>query len=443
MPELPPSEALAPAPIRAAGARRITLTMRAQLDRADNFKGLPRGSAKPFKYLTGFEQAAPYLALPTQAQPLVAWLVRQTKPQDWEEGSRPIAWPSAERQAEFLGGLSPQRVKMLNRQLCEAGIFVMRDHPQGKRYGRRDAQGRIIEAYGFDLSLLAVRYDEFVKIAAAARIERERMRKLKARKTIARRAIAQAAEELGRQGHDSDALAQLVRETAELVKAGSACTRSDELALAVKALESRKTAAEQMLRELIKPVETNPQGQENLPHTTITTLTANDINHTVMATEKCSQGEAAPPKDPCPSKSNRLFPESLQITPAQLVELAPRLASYMPARFNDMSWPALAEAGLWLSGEMDINRTLWAHACAIMGREYAAVAVAIVSTRPAGHFTSGPAGYFAGMVKKFEKGELCLGRTLWKLKDQAWGSDRQRKDSSRRGRGRSDSTGRG
>jgi hypothetical protein len=57
MSELPHSEALAPAPIRAAGARRITLTMRAQLDRADNFKGLPRGSAKPFKYLTGFEQA--------------------------------------------------------------------------------------------------------------------------------------------------------------------------------------------------------------------------------------------------------------------------------------------------------------------------------------------------------------------------------------------------
>ena len=46
---------------------------------------------------------------------------------------------------------------MLNRALCEAGIFVMRDDPQGRRYGRRDEQGRIIEAYGFDLSLLAER----------------------------------------------------------------------------------------------------------------------------------------------------------------------------------------------------------------------------------------------------------------------------------------------
>jgi replication initiation protein RepC len=431
MSELPHSAAPAPAPIRAAGTRRINLDMRARLDQADSFTGFPRGTAKPFELLTAFEQAEPYLGLPPHAYKLIGFLVRQTRPQDWEEGSRPIAWPSARRQQEFLG-LSPQRVKMLNRVLFEAGIFVMRDDPQGRRYGRRDAQDRIIEAYGFDLSPLAQRRDEFVRIAAAARIERDRMRKLRRRSSLARRAIAQAVEELATQGHDSEPLAQLVRETAELVTAARGCTRSDELAVAVKSLERRKLAVEQLLRELIKPVETNPMGQLDEPHSTITTLMANDINHTVIATEKCSQGERAAPQEQSQSQPHWMFPESLQITPAQLAELAPRLAPYMPARFQDMSWPALAEAGLWLSGEMDINRTLWAHACAIMGREYAAVAVAIVSTRPAGHFTSGPAGYFAGMVKKFEKGELCLGRTLWKLKDQAWGADRRSARSSRR-----------
>lgn len=60
----------------------------------------------------------------------------------------------------------------------------------------------------------------------------------------------------------------------------------------------------------------------------------------------------------------------------------------MPPRFNDHSWPALVETALFLSGEMGINGTLWARACQVMGREYAAVAVAVISTRPAGHFTS-------------------------------------------------------
>src|SRR3954454_9821359 len=97
-----------------------------------------------------------------------------------------------------------------------AGIFVIRDTPQGRRDSRRDDRGRIIEAYGFDLSPLAQRFDEFVKIAAAAKIERERMRKLRCRATLARRAVAQAAGELDLQGCDSDELHQLVRETAEL-----------------------------------------------------------------------------------------------------------------------------------------------------------------------------------------------------------------------------------
>jgi len=46
----------------------------------------------------------------------VSWLVKQTMAQDWEEGSRPICWPSAARQAEFLG-MAPTRVKILNRIL--------------------------------------------------------------------------------------------------------------------------------------------------------------------------------------------------------------------------------------------------------------------------------------------------------------------------------------
>src|SRR3954454_6178928 len=233
--------------------------MRAKLDEADRFTGLPRGTAKPFALLAAFQQAEPYLGLPAHAYKLVSWLVSQTQPQDWEEGSRPIAWPSALRQQEFLA-LSAPRVKALNRALFEAGVFVIRDTPQGRRYGRRDDKGRIIEAYGFDLSPLAQRYDEFVKIAAAAKIERDRMRKLRRRATLARRAIAQAVEELRLQGPDTDEICQLVRETAELVAAAKACRCSEDLTLAVEALERRQIDAETLLRQQINAVETNPMG---------------------------------------------------------------------------------------------------------------------------------------------------------------------------------------
>jgi replication initiation protein RepC len=111
----------------------------------------------------------------------------------------------------------------------------------------------------------------------------------------------------------------------------------------------------------------------------------------------------------------------------------------MPARVADQTWPTIVEAAYWLSGELRINRTLWAGACEPMGQEYAAVALALVTTRPAGHFTSGPAGYFAGMLRKYEKGELRLAGTLWALREEKWGKRHKSWHGADPGREKADS----
>src|ERR1700733_5601495 len=178
-----------------SGLRRFTLTMLAVRDQADHFQGVPRGSGKPFRSLAAFQEAGPSLGLPPQAYKLLAWLIKQTMAHDWEVGSRPICWPSAARQEEFLQ-LSAARVKALNRALFEAGIFIIRGSETGKRYGRRGPDNRIVEAYGFDLTPLASRFDEFIRIAAEAKAERERMKALRKRVTCARRAIRQIGETL-------------------------------------------------------------------------------------------------------------------------------------------------------------------------------------------------------------------------------------------------------
>jgi replication initiation protein RepC len=419
--------------MRAAGARRLTLDMRARLDQADGFCGLPPGTAKPLAFLAAFQEAEPYLGLPAHAFKLVSWLVKQTRPQDWERGSRPIAWPSARRQREFLG-LSPAGVKNLNRVLAEAGIFVMRDDPQGKRWGRRGPDGRIIEAHGFDLSLLAMRREEFVRIAAAAKVERERMKELRRRKTLAMRSIRQAIEELAAQGFDAAQLRQLGHETADLTVAARQAERSEDLGLVVKAIERRKSEAEQWLRDLIKPVDSNPEGLADEPRQYTTTTLGENLSDTVVAQRESSraaeavpQASASEPVSPAPASSSGQVLSSLRVTPAQLVELAPRLERYVENAPNGLTWPDIGRAAEWLAGELSVSRTLWAHACLVMGRDRAAVALALVTTRPEGHFTSGQAGYFAGMVRKDEKGELHLDRTLWKLREAKWGkADRLR-----------------
>jgi replication initiation protein RepC len=397
-------------PNHLTGARRLTLTMLTARDRADGFKGLPAGSAKPLRLLAAFQEAEPYLGLPAHAFKLMSWLVKQTMACDWEEGSRPIAWPSARRQAEYLG-LSPARVKVLNRVLFDAGIFVIRDNEQGKRYGRRGPDGRIIEAYGFDLTPLAQRYDEFVRLAAEAKIERERMKGLRRRATIARRAIRQVGEALEALGPLLPDWKRLAAEAADLIVAAKRAARSEDLALIVRSLEGRRIEVEQWLRDAGQPVDTNPSGLENEPHTTSTDESLDPNKDTVVAAEDCSR---AGPAERETTSGLTSTDTALRVSAAELVDLAPRLGPYVP--HGTVTWPHVVDAAAWLSGELGVSRSLWAEACRGMGREAAALAVAIVSTKPQAHFSRSAGGYFAGMVRKHARGELHLERSLWALR---------------------------
>jgi replication initiation protein RepC len=404
----------------------MTFEMLAARDLADRFEGVPKGMGKPLTFLAAFQEAEPLLGLPPQAFKLVTWLVKQTVADDWEEGSRPIAWPSARRQQEFLG-LSAAGVKMLNRVLFERGIFVIRDNAQGKRYGRRDANGRIIEAYGFDLSPLAYRYDEFVRLAANAKAERRCLKELRARVTIARRAIRQAGDMLAALDALPPDWTRLAGEAAALVKAAAGCARSDHLGLAATQLESLKAEAEEWVRQAAKPVETNPVGLVDEPHTTSTNLPV-DLKDTVIATEGSSAAGRPVPdpptggrredqggQEPTPSITTRL-----KLSVEELIQLVPRLGGYITG--NRPSWrDAVDAAGGPLRHELGVSGSLWAEACHLMGRDGATLALAVVAAKAADHFTSSPAGYFAGMVRKAEKGQLFLEKTLFGLRTAKYG----------------------
>ena len=349
---------------------------------------------------------------------------------DWEAGSRPIAWPSARLQQEFLG-LSPARVKALNRALFEAGIFVLRDNEQGKRYGRRGPDKRIIEAYGFDLSPIALRYQEFVELAGAAKTERSRMKQLRARVTIARRAIRQAGELLAAIDATPAAWPRLARETIELIEAARQCDRSDHLALAAKRLEALKAEAEQWAKDAsVQPseaVDTNPVGLADKPHTTTTNL-SHKLNHTVIAAEGSSAAARPVSDDPNPWRRRddpsqepvRSVSTRLKLTVEELVHLVPRLSGHITS--NRPSWrDAIDAAGGPLRVELGISASLWAEACGLLGRDGALLAIAVVATKPEGHFTGSAGGYFSGMVRRAAKGELFLEKSLWGLRTAKYG----------------------
>src|ERR1700752_2349968 len=98
----------------------------------------------------------------------------------------------------------------------------------------------------------------------------------------------------------------------------------------------------------------------------------------------------------------------------ELTKLAPRLRTCLKS--PRPAWPEIVDAADWLRGELGVSKSLWGEACVAMGREQAAISIAIVSAKPETHFRSTPGGYFHGMVVKAKTGELHRGRTSWSLR---------------------------
>jgi replication initiation protein RepC len=382
---------------------------------AEGFAGLPEGLTSAGQLLATLKAAAPRLGISPRLVHAVDWLFRFTQPQDWERGSRPTVWPSARMEQEALG-LSPTQVKEINRRLIEFGLVTMKDSPNGKRYGKRDPKGRIIEAYGFDLSPIATRHAEFRRLAEEGRAERLAMGRLRRRATIARKAIIQILETAAEYGHEGEEWQTLTRESEALTRSLKAVERVDEMEAGVTSLERRQQAARERLELLLGTVETDPMGAENRPHIYNYKPSLDPEQEQVIAANKSSgAGEGTVTQSPAPVQPKR--PEKGMvhgIRPDELVRLTPKLKLYL--RRPDPAWPDIIDAADWLRHDLGVSKPLWGDACLAMGRELAAVALAIVSTKDEEHFTTSPGGYFHGMVAKARAGELHLERTVWALR---------------------------
>jgi len=405
------------------GFRRLTPGL-LQVDRtADSFAGMPDGVTMHGQLLAALKAAAPRMGLSPRMVHAVDWLFRFTQPQDWARGGRPIVWPSASMQQESLG-LSPTRAKAINRALIEAGLITMKDSPNGKRYGKRDHKGRIVEAYGFDLSPIAMRHAEFVRMAAEAKAEREELRRLRRRASIARNGITQILETAAEYGFQGEEWTRLAGDTRDLTKALRRVERPEEMALGVESLERRQRLARERLENLLaevtskasEPVNPDPLGAENGPHQYTYKASLYPEQDTVIAAEEGSS-EGGKASTPPPASMRHEPPERgrvLKLHPEELVRLAPRLKPYL--RRPDPTWPEIVDAADWLRHELDVSKPLWGEACLAMGREQAAVAIAVVSIKDPAHFRTTPGGYFHGMVAKAKAGELNLDRTLWAMR---------------------------
>ncbi|OWZ90476.1 hypothetical protein B9J07_28230 [Sinorhizobium sp. LM21] len=190
--------------------------------------------------------AARVLRLPSSARFVLDQLVGCYRGELVE--GRILVWPSNEFLCERTG-IPERSVRYALSRLIEEGVIVSKDSPNGKRFAQRSTQGQIIRAYGFDLSPLLGRLDEFRdRLAAIKEVERERSLAFD-ELTINRRAAQEALRTLAEVYPEED-IAELTARALELARvtprrsgAGSADSALDAWKAIKQEAEARYYAA--------------------------------------------------------------------------------------------------------------------------------------------------------------------------------------------------------
>jgi replication initiation protein RepC len=100
-----------------------------------------------------------------------------------------VVWPSNEQLMARANGMPPTTLRRHLAVLVDCGLVIRRDSPNGKRFARKGRGGEVEQAYGFDLSPIVARADEFRQLAEAVQIEKQAFRVAKERLTLLRRDI--------------------------------------------------------------------------------------------------------------------------------------------------------------------------------------------------------------------------------------------------------------
>lgn len=368
-----------------------------------------------------------------------------TQPQDWEQGRRPIVWASNNFLMEQTG-FSLATLRRHVRRLCEAGLIWMKDSPNGKRYGRRDADGVIVEAYGFDLAPLAARAEEFTALHAQLTAERQFCKSLRNTLTVTRRVIRAKIEKAlesqlkGPWRELQDAftvlLARLPKRTAgrntlldavdwfkalqEQVEASFEAAfdwpvESDEI---VPSQDGEDTSNVSKIN-----VNMRPTGVSDETHI----LTTNELNPVNSNRFEKKHAAGTTPELPTPEqvegsqkvdldiewsthtskRTSDVDIPMLMLTCPQFAEMARGMEGYI------RDWNGIHRAAGKIRPMVGISENAWNVAQQTLGPAVAAAALALIYDKHATGEVSSPGGYLRGMVEKGLAGELHLDRSFY------------------------------
>lgn len=302
-----------------------------------------------------------------------------------------IVFPSNEQLIRRANGMSPATLRRHLANLVSTGLVIRRDSPNGKRFARKGEGGAIEQAYGFDLSPILARAEEFKTLAAAVQHERKALRLVKERLTLCRRDVIKMIEAGINEGARGDwrgfldryeAIVARLPRTAPRLSLEAICNELEDLWVDVhQALESfinlqNPNANESHFERHIQ--NSNPQVYSN-----------DESEHGLGTRNEASDVDAR-------TGNVRALPHR-DLPLGMVVDACPELLTL--ARDGHIrTWRDFVAAAEQARPFMGISPSAWQEAVEVMGPEKAAVTVAAILQRSDRIASSG--GYLRNLTER-------------------------------------------
>jgi len=359
---------------------------------------------------------------------LLDYYMAFTRELDWEEGSRPIVYQSLARTSLDLG-VSERQIQKLEQQLFAVGAITWNDSGNHKRYGQRhSATGRIVYAYGVDLTPLAYLRAELEQKLHEKQLYAKAWQETKRHISSYRRQIRslllewQQEEEgtspqlLQKFEQDYQEVAIQLRTHIELQELRALLGRHKRLhsvlvdAMGVGGDRENKASARQS-SAADRTQKSSCRSVPKFAHYKYSTQLKNNCSPSDSGFQK----NVAEPTEP----DDLVSATGLQhISLGQVLQAASeRFLGYLPLVSRQMEWNDVVEAAYRLRSELHISQQSWAEACEVLGRVGASLCVLITdqgALRSENRVLQ-PAAYFRGMVNRARAGELRLHNSVFGL----------------------------
>ncbi|EPE96922.1 plasmid replication protein RepC [Rhizobium grahamii] len=311
-----------------------------------------------------------------------------------------VVFPSNAQLSLRAHGIAGATLRRHIALLVEAGVILRRDSANGKRYAHRGRGGEIETAYGFDLSPLLSRAEEFAVVAKRVVAERSALRRARESLTICRRDVRKLISVAKQEGVDGDW--QTIEDIYQsLIETLSRSQSLDDITLILDGMSRLQSKIINVLK-LHRDLDNSSTNDAHNEHHTQSSNTESHIE-----SEAFAQRPACSPsirQEPSHAPPNQALPLSL------VLKACPDIAAYGPGGVIH-SWNDLKKAAAVVRSMLGVTSATFDDACHVMGPENAAVALACILER--GRFINSAGGYLRDLtrraqIKQFSPGPMLM-----------------------------------